>query len=374
MQRARRKIGGASAALAVVLSGAGALATSAAGEVVEATNPTPVSITKDGSCCAAQPASLYPSSINVTGAEEALSEVEVTLSGLHDSDAEGLEVLLVGPNGARMVLMASYEAGRHVTLSTTWSFLTFAQVVECPEPEGTFRGAGPTKPVDCGLSAPFPEPAPPGPYANRMEDLGSSGSNGEWKLYVANDASDGSGSIAQGWSLKLHLQPSPPPLLLGNREALEHAGQGAQEEYAQFQAAQRQAEQTQRGREASEREQAAPARAPAPCVVPALGGHSLAGARRLLARAHCRLGHVSVRRQRHKLLAVVHQSVAKGRHLASGAAVAIVLGVARGTRVARDAATAARHSHPDRPARGVRLRGGERDGCYGGGRADDDFG
>lgn len=330
MRGAAPGIGSTIVALLLALSTLVALAPSATANVVEAANPTPITITKDASCCAAQPASSYPSSISVTEANGLLTEVEVTLWGLKDSNAEGLQVLLVGPGGNRIVLMASYEVGRHVTLNTDWSFVTLSQRVQCPEPEGMWRGAGATEPFNCGLSEPFPEPAPPGPYVERLEDVGNGGATGEWKLYVANDASDGQGTVATGWSLKLHVTPIvrlPPG---GNSEALEHAGQGAQEEYARFLAEQRaqqtQAEQARREREAREREQAAPT-PPAPCVVPALSGHSLLGVKRLLTQAHCRLGHVSVRLHDHKSLVVVRQSAVKGRRLAGGSAVGIVLGV-----------------------------------------------
>jgi subtilisin-like proprotein convertase family protein len=329
MRGARPGIGSTFVALLLALSALVALAPSATANVVEATNPTPITIAKDTSCCIAQPSSTYPSSISVTDANGLLTEVEVTLRGLKDSNAEGLQVLLVGPGGNRIVLMASYDAGRHVTLNSDWSFVTLSQRVQCPEPEGMWRGAGATEPFNCGLSEPFPEPAPAGPYVERLEDVGNGGVTGEWKLYVANDASDGQGTVATGWSLKLHVTPIvrlPPG---GDSEALEHAGQGAQEEYAQFLAEQRaqqgQAEQAQREREASEREHA-PAAA-APCVVPALSGHSLLGVKRLLIRAHCRLGHVSLRRHGHRSLVVVRQSAARGRRLAGGSAVAIVLGV-----------------------------------------------
>jgi hypothetical protein len=337
MRHVTRKIGITVAALALTLSALATLAPSAGATVLEAANPTPILIAADGSCCVAQPASPYPSSIGVAGASGGVTEVEVTLWGLKDTNAEGLQALLVGPGGHRIVLMASYDTGRHVTLNTDWSFATFGQPVECPEPEGRFRTGGATDPFDCGLSEPLPEPAPPGPYAERLEDLGSGGANGEWKLYVANEGADGEGSMAMGWSLKLDVQPIGglplpqntvnQPSSNGGPEALEHAGEVAQEMYAQFLAQQRQAaEQAQREREASEREQAARTALP-PCVVPALGGHSWGGAKRLLTSAHCRLGHVHVRRHGHKPLAVVGQSVPKGRHLAGGSAIAIVLGV-----------------------------------------------
>jgi hypothetical protein len=292
-----------------------------------------VLISKDTSCCAAQPASPYPSAIDVKGMESGITtEIEVTLWGLHESDAEGLEVLLLGPSGRSIVLMSSYEAGRHVALnSISWGFRTLSQPVECPEPEGTFFTGNVTEPFNCGLAAPIPEPAPAGPYADRLEALAGEAGNGEWKLYVANDAGNGEGSVANGWSLKVKTNPVvPPPAPPGGQGAAEHEEWASQQEVARFGAQKREAEQAaqreREAREANEREQATRSALRPPCVVPSLVQRSLLSAKRLLIRAHCRLGHVTMHRHSQVTLVVVHQSAARGRHLASGASVAITLG------------------------------------------------
>jgi hypothetical protein len=72
-------------------------------------------------------------------------------------------------------------------------------------------------------------------------------------------------------------------------------------------------------REMSERE----ARMRAVCHVPALRGHSVAGARALLRRSDCALGALHVRHGRHGSLIVVGQSVAAGAHRPAGSRVAI---------------------------------------------------
>lgn len=77
-------------------------------------------------------------------------------------------------------------------------------------------------------------------------------------------------------------------------------------------------------REAAERE----ARLTA-CHVPALRGHSIAGARRLLRRSDCALGGLRVRSHGHGSLVVVGQSVAAGARRPAGTHVAIVLSTYR---------------------------------------------
>ena len=75
------------------------------------------------------------------------------------------------------------------------------------------------------------------------------------------------------------------------------------------------------GREAAERERAAHNTV---CVVPELRGDTLARARKMLRRAHCRLGKVTRRSGRAKLV-VAHQGVRPGRRLAKGSAVRVKL-------------------------------------------------
>jgi hypothetical protein len=82
------------------------------------------------------------------------------------------------------------------------------------------------------------------------------------------------------------------------------------------------------GREAAELE--AKVSAAPSCVVPRLKGDSLAAARSALGRAHCKLGKVSKPRGHHMRLVVTGQGAKDGKKLASGAAVAVRLGLARG--------------------------------------------
>jgi hypothetical protein len=66
--------------------------------------------------------------------------------------------------------------------------------------------------------------------------------------------------------------------------------------------------------------------APAPCVVPALIHHSLAGARRLLVAAHCKLGRTRTPHARHGTLVVISQSPRRGQVLPAAASVTVRLG------------------------------------------------
>jgi hypothetical protein len=86
------------------------------------------------------------------------------------------------------------------------------------------------------------------------------------------------------------------------------------------------------GREAAAREAVAAREAAARslrCVVPRLGGDSLAAARHALAKAHCSLGKVTWPRAHHGKLVVAAQGVRSGRKLADAAKVSVTLRPAR---------------------------------------------
>jgi hypothetical protein len=114
--------------------------------------------------------------------------------------------------------------------------------------------------------------------------------------------------------------PGGPPWIVS------HDQWAAEQQTAEYEA-------ERKAREERERPPAAPAQgggttppAAKPCVVPSLMGHSLKGARRLLAAAHCGLGHVQAPHRRHGALVITRQSPGRGRQLESGAAVAVTLG------------------------------------------------
>jgi hypothetical protein len=139
------------------------------------------------------------------------------------------------------------------------------------------------------------------------------------------------------------LAPEPEPVAYlpnegqefnpGQPAWLEEAGvRSVEKSVAEAEAARKaKAEQEQAAREQAAREAAeqaaesARAAGPSQCVVPSLTGHTLAGARWLLARAHCKLGHVSYPRRRHGALHIAKQNPTHGTHLAPQASISVRL-------------------------------------------------
>jgi subtilisin-like proprotein convertase family protein len=153
------------------------------------------------------PATPYPSHITVSGAGSAISLVTVDLADVAQTAPFDLEVLLVGPAGQNLVLMS--DVGGNTAVSGV--DLTFADVAAGPIPPGAPLSSGTFDPSDDdtnGADAPLPPPAPVVTGATTLATFNSTNPNGTWSLFVHDDASGDSGSIAGGWCLNVST-PEP---------------------------------------------------------------------------------------------------------------------------------------------------------------------
>jgi T5SS/PEP-CTERM-associated repeat protein len=144
------------------------------------------------------PATLSPSTINVSNLLGTLSRVTVTVSNLSHGASSELRLLLVGPNGESVVLMGA--AG--LFLPTTNVTLTFDDAAANPTPPSAPLTTGTYFPTNY-IPGNFTPPAPAGPYTNQLAVFNGSNPNGTWSLFVDDPYEFNSGSIAAGWSLNL---------------------------------------------------------------------------------------------------------------------------------------------------------------------------
>ncbi len=155
----------------------------------------------------ASAATPYPSSITVAGLSGAVSNVSVTLNGFSHTYPHDVGVLLVGPKGQKIVVMA--DSGGYAVAGVTYTFNDYAatgltEYPPDPTPSGTY------KPSNCGSGdATFPAGAPSGPYATALAICNGANPNGQWSLYVQDGSYGDSGSIANGWALAFNLATSP---------------------------------------------------------------------------------------------------------------------------------------------------------------------
>lgn len=177
-------------------------------------SPSPVTRTSNPALIVIQdngPASVYPSQISVSGVPGVISRITVTVSNVFHTFPGDVGMMLVGPNGTNLVLMAN--AGGDPDLNGVTLTFDDAAVNRIPSagpvPSGTYR---PTS------LSPGTWPAP-APAASAFSELGifqGTSPNGTWRLFVYDDSAVDTGRISDGWSLFLQtaLPPAPTPMLL----------------------------------------------------------------------------------------------------------------------------------------------------------------
>lgn len=147
----------------------------------------------------------FPASIIVSGATGTVHKVTVTLRNVNHDFPDDMDVLLVGPQGRKVMLLSDAGGSNplfdvSVTLdddaddlvSDNASFAT-----------GTYRPSNYPPTAD-----PLPAPAPGPLYAAAMSVFNGIDPNGIWSLYVVDDTFDNGGSqtpgfIADGWTLTI---------------------------------------------------------------------------------------------------------------------------------------------------------------------------
>lgn len=141
----------------------------------------------------------YPSSIFVAGATANTFRIRVTLYDLYHDRPDNIDVLLVGPNGAKYVLMADV-GGLIPVFPPNDVTLTLADYPNSVLPDAGPLVTGIFKPTTCETPVTaFPPPAPGTPYVEPgcvvartnaqtlFGHFGGSTANGTWSLYIRDD-------------------------------------------------------------------------------------------------------------------------------------------------------------------------------------------
>jgi hypothetical protein len=156
-------------------------------------------------------ASPYPSQITVSGLGTAVSDVNVTLTGLTHPFPDDVGVLLVGLAGQSTLLMTDSGGDSGVSGVN----LTFDDAATGSLPDDSQITSGTYKPTvgsghngECAAPSPFPS-APTGPYGSSLSVFNGTNPNDTWSLYVIDDTPGGAGSISGGWSLDITTGKTP---------------------------------------------------------------------------------------------------------------------------------------------------------------------
>jgi subtilisin-like proprotein convertase family protein len=151
-------------------------------------------------------ASPYATAINVTGWGP-VARVAVTLFDVNETITSDLTLLLVGPSGTNVLLMAGAGGANALTHSVLVfdSFSTNTLPRASPIISGTYH------PTAYGSGVTLPEPAPAPVYGADLSIFKGTNPNGNWLLYVAG-AGTSEGSITAGWQLSLQTFPNVLPI------------------------------------------------------------------------------------------------------------------------------------------------------------------
>lgn len=138
----------------------------------------------------------YPSTIAVSGMSGTVSKVTVTLSNLEHTWPADMEILLLGPQGQSVLLLADIGRGKDIANIELVFDDEAGTAVPSPIVSGTYL------PTSNGATS-FTTPVPVGPYGSTMSALQGSDPNGDWKLYMFDDVADDTGSLNGGWSIHI---------------------------------------------------------------------------------------------------------------------------------------------------------------------------
>ena len=196
--------------------------TSAAAAQTTFTNSTAIPIGDGTGTTGSQPGvgNPYPSKITVSGMTGAVSNIKVTINSYRHTWPDDVGMLLVAPNGAKMVIWsdvggANGVSGLNISLDdAAASYLSDAGMLS----SGTFKptsvgdddmfpltGATPP-PSTCETAGSCPQAAPAG-TATFASVFNGIDPNGEWRLYTTDCCGGDTGAIEGGWSITITTSP-----------------------------------------------------------------------------------------------------------------------------------------------------------------------
>jgi CSLREA domain-containing protein len=147
----------------------------------------------------------YPSNVTVSGLTvNTATKIQVILSQFSHAYPPDVDVLLVGPQGQRCMLMSDAGGGAPVTnISLTFSSTAATVLPQNSSPgTATYRPANYVSDLVAGdLTDAIPDVGVLTDQAADLNVFNQINPNGVWSLYVADDSTGQTGSITNGWLL-----------------------------------------------------------------------------------------------------------------------------------------------------------------------------
>jgi subtilisin-like proprotein convertase family protein len=157
----------------------------------------------------------YPSAIDVSGVLGTVTKVSVTTVDLKSEFGDDIDMLLVGPNGVRVMLMSD-TCGNSEFADEDWTFEDAAPGFlpdQAPCASGQQASFKPTNYEEPGRPDNFvPGGGPAAPYETALFLFDGSSPDGAWDLFLRDDTpNELVGFELAGWTLSLEIQPPPEP-------------------------------------------------------------------------------------------------------------------------------------------------------------------
>jgi subtilisin-like proprotein convertase family protein len=154
------------------------------------------------------PAIPYPASRTVSGHTGLISDLDVIIDGIFHERPDDLDLLLFGPNSQKVILMSD-ACGSFGVSAFGWEWDDEAAA---PMPDGDATnvcGTRSHRPTNHGSGDFWPAPAPSGPYATSLSAFDLTDPNGEWRLFVNDDAAGATGFFTNRFQLRISTVPRP---------------------------------------------------------------------------------------------------------------------------------------------------------------------
>jgi subtilisin-like proprotein convertase family protein len=161
----------------------------------------------------------YPSEINVSGVTGTLTKLMVEIVDVSHSYANDLDILVVGPNGKGVILMAGVGGSKdfgHTNIvfddDATLTALFKGDMLNAniTVPRSSTIASGTYRPTSYKKTYGF-TPLSNVMVYNKLSVFDGINPNGRWGLYIIDNSPSDGGMINGGWKLKMTIDPIPPP-------------------------------------------------------------------------------------------------------------------------------------------------------------------
>ena len=153
--------------------------------------------------------STYPIVFNVPDSG-IIARVSITLGGLSHTWFDDIDALLVGPSGTAVQFLS--DAGGSSDPNGNYTFDDVNGTIAIPDSAPAGPGVYKSSVYPANTPDPFTAPAPGTPYAFSLTAFSNQQMQGNWLLYILDDATGDSGSM-QFAQLEIELVPEPASMV-----------------------------------------------------------------------------------------------------------------------------------------------------------------